>query len=218
MKTRNYVIVSVLICTVAMCFIDAVIKPPYLYKSLLKIVCFLIIPLIKFKSISFKQIFIPNKSNLKYSIPLGLGVFSVIMVAYFICSHFIDLSVIENMLEMTDINKDNFIVVALYISFINSLLEEFFFRGYAFLVLKEVSTRKFAYFFSSFMFAFYHIGMTSGWFNIIIYFLSLFGLFIGGCIFNYLNEKYKNIYSSWIVHMCANFAINTIGLIMFDII
>ena len=218
MKTRNYVVVSVLLCTIAMCIIDGIIKPPYLYKSLLKIICFLIIPFVKYKSMNISKLFVMKKENIKYSIVLGISVFSVIMVAYFICKSFIDLSAIENMLNMSEINKDNFIYVALYISFINSLLEEFFFRGYAFLVLKDVSSRKFAYVFSSFMFAIYHAGMTSGWFNIIIYFLALFGLFIGGCIFNYLNERYENIYPSWIVHMCANFAINTIGLMMFGIL
>ena len=42
-------------------------------------------------------------------------------------------------------------------------------------------------------------------------------LFLGGLIFNYLNEKCKNIYPSWLVHMCANFATNTIGFILFGI-
>lgn len=60
------------------------------------------------------------------------------------------------------VNADNFIYVALYISFINSLLEEFFFRGYVFLILKKDSSLKFAYGFSSLMFAFYHVGMTNG--------------------------------------------------------
>ena len=87
-----------------------------------------------------------------------------------------------------------------------------------FLMLKEEKGRKFAYIFSSAMFALYHVGMTSGWFNILIYILSMAGLFIGGCIFNYLNEKCENIYPSWLVHMCANFGINTIGFILFEII
>lgn len=43
-------------------------------------------------------------------------------------------------------------------------------------------------------------------------------IIITGIFFNWLNLKYKNIYNSWIVHMCANFSINTIGLIMFGII
>ena len=48
--------------------------------------------------------------------------------------------------------------------------------------------------------------------------LLLAGLVFGGCIFNYLNELNDNIYSSWFVHMFANFAINTVGLILFGIL
>lgn len=57
--------------------------------------------------------------------------------------------------------------------------------------------------------------MMKGWFSIYLYIITLIGLFIGGLIFNYLNEKNENIYSSWLVHMFANFAINTIGFILF---
>ena len=115
-------------------------------------------------------------------------------------------------------NADNFIFVAGYISFENSFLEEFFFRGYAFILLKQKTNRIFAYAFSSGLFAFYHVGMTFGWFQGFVYVLALLGLFFGGCIFNFLNEKCKNIYLSWLVHMFANFAINTVGMILFGIL
>ena len=54
------------------------------------------------------------------------------------------------------VNAENFIIVSLYISFINSLLEEVFFRGFAFINLKRITGRKFAYFFSAGIFAVYH--------------------------------------------------------------
>ncbi|NMO95148.1 hypothetical protein [Paenibacillus lemnae] len=38
-----------------------------------------------------------------------------------------------------------------------------------------------------------------------------------GLLFNWLNEKNGNIYASWMVHMCANLAINTIGFMLFEI-
>ena len=31
-----------------------------------------------------------------------------------------------------------------------------------------------------------------------------------------VNEKYNNIYLSWLIHMFANFATNTIGFILFS--
>lgn len=36
----------------------------------------------------------------------------------------------------------------------------------------------------------------------------------GGLIFNWLNEKLGCIYGSWLTHMFANFAINTIGFLL----
>jgi hypothetical protein len=53
-----------------------------------------------------------------------------------------------------------------------------------------------------------------GWFNIGLFALVLVGLAAGGAIFNYLNEKHESVYTSWFVHMFANFAINTIGFIL----
>ena len=73
-----------------------------------------------------------------------------------------------------------------------------------------------AYFISAFAFSAYHIAMMIGWFALPVVLLALLGLFVGGIIFNYFNEKYENIYLSWLVHMFANFAINTVGFILFN--
>ena len=174
---------------------------------------------VKDKGAYLKKLFIPKKKDFLLALLLGFGVFVVVLSAYFLLGNYIDLNGIkESLTTGIGVTADNFVYVAIYISFVNSLLEEFFFRGYAFLILKEERGRKFAYIFSSAMFALYHVGMTSGWFNILIYILSMLGLFVGGCIFNYLNEKCENIYPSWLVHMCANFGINTIGFILFGII
>lgn len=43
MKAKNYAIFSVLISTLLMCFVDGIISPPCLYKSMIKIVLFLLI-------------------------------------------------------------------------------------------------------------------------------------------------------------------------------
>ena len=56
------------------------------------------------------------------------------------------------------------------------------------------------------------------WFSPILYFLLIISLFIAGLLFNWLNQKKNNIYPSWFVHIFANLGINTIGLILFDII
>ena len=227
MKLTNksiYILVTVLISSLLMSFIDGVIQPTYFYKSLFKICLFMIVPFIYFiiykdEFSTFKQLFIPKKKTLVLSIGLGIAVYIVIIVAYMLFKNFIDFSAIQaSLTSNVGVNADNFLLVAIYISFMNSLLEEFFFRGYSFILLKNKTNRSFAYIFSSILFAFYHVGMTNGWFSGIIYMLAMLGLFIGGCIFNYLNERCENIYMSWLVHMFANFAINTVGCILFGII
>ncbi len=219
-----YIMAIVAICCALMCFIDGFVTPPYFIKSAVKIVLFLAVPLIYFifhksRIATLKYLFIPKRKDFLISLCLGIAVFCVILGAYFAFRGVFDFSGITNQLTGDiGVNKDNFIFVALYISFVNSLLEEVFFRGFAFLSLKDKLPKWAAYLFSAGLFAFYHAGMTSGWFNPLLYVLMMAGLFIGGCIFNFLNEKCGNIYPSWLVHMFANFGINTVGCILFGII
>lgn len=212
----------VLLGCLAMAFTDAVIRPVYAVKSLIKILFFLVFPTVyawRNKEIHIRHLLIPNKKGFLKALLLGLAVYAVILGAYFLCRNFYDFSQITGMLtENVGVSRKNFVWVALYISFCNSLLEEFFFRGLAFLVLMKFTTRKWAYIFSSGTFALYHIAIMSGWFSIFLFILAMLGLMAGACIFNYLDEKNENIYNSWMVHMFANFAINTVGFMLFGIL
>lgn len=221
---RIFIVGSVVFCSLVMSGIDAFAEINYMPRSVLKIILFLIFPICYFvmhrdEATKIKHLFVPNKKNLIYSFGLGAVVYLVIVTAYFLFRNLIDLSVIQQALSVNvGVNADNFLVVALYISFINSFLEEFFFRGYAFVMLKDHVKPSFAYLLSAGAFAFYHVGMTISWFHPVIYVLAMLGLWIGGMLFNALNDHFGTIYSSWLVHMCANFAINTVGFILFGIL
>ncbi|MDR7871256.1 MAG: type II CAAX endopeptidase family protein [Tissierellaceae bacterium] len=222
-KTKQGIMVITLLSIILMFIVDYFIQPGYIMKSMIKIILFLIIPLIFIKanrSISIKEYFrISSKKQFLISLGLGIGVYLIILGAYFILRSFINLDNIQDiLLESLNVDKDNFIFVALYISFFNSLLEEFFFRGFIFLSLLKTSGRFNAYVISALAFAIYHVAIMADWFNLSLFILAMSGLFIGALIFNYLNEKNNNIYNSWLVHMFANFAINTVGFIMFGII
>ncbi|MBE6053965.1 MAG: CPBP family intramembrane metalloprotease [Clostridium sartagoforme] len=222
-KKKKTIILIVLLGCLIMAFVDSVIRPEYLIKSFIKIILFSIMPFIYSrydKELNLSSLFkIKSKKEIIIAILSGGAIFIFILGAYFIIGNFFDFSNVTSSLSNNlGINNNNFIFVAIYISFINSLLEEFFFRGFAFLKLKEVATRKFAYIFSSLAFAFYHVAMMIGWFDISLFILTIVGLFVGGLIFNYFNEKYKNIYVTWLIHMFANFAINYIGFMLFNMI
>lgn len=200
----------------AMALVDGVIQPPYALKSGIKILLFLGSPLILSllrRDIAYASLFRFRKKGFLASLLLGVGLYGLILGAYFVVAPFFDFSgIVDRLSRNAGVTKENFLFVSLYISFINSLLEEFFFRGFCFSNLKQ--NRKLAYLFSALAFSLYHVAMMAGWFSFWLYALVLIGLFIGGLIFNFLNEYNDCIYVSWLTHMFANFAINTIGFML----
>lgn len=221
-KSIYAIMFCVTIGCVIMAWVDAVLSPSYAIKSLIKLLLFLVLPMMYSfidKGISFRNLFIFDKKGIALPLLLGVGVYAFIIASYFILGPYFDFSKVTTELEKNiGVNKSNFVLVALYISFANSLLEEFFFRGFAFLTLKKVTSRRFAYIFSGAAFSLYHIAMMTSWFTPLLFILLIVSLFIAGLLFNWLNEKSDNIYTSWMVHMCANFAINTVGFILFGIL
>ena len=221
---KLYIILSLIIFSLAVTFIDAVVHPPYFSKIPIKILFFLALPMLFFafwreEWSEFKALFRFKKKGLLISLLLGIAIFGVILGGYFVTCGFIDFSgVTSSLTEGMGITADNFIWVAIYISIMNSFLEEFFFRGFGFITLKKNVNVGFAYFFSPVLFAIYHVGMLVGMFPPAVLALLMFGLIVGGLIFNALNDKLGNIYPSWFVHMAANFAINTIGFILFGVV
>ena len=223
-KKSIYIMISIVVFSIFVCLIDAIIQPNYFVKIPIKILFFLALPILFFivnkKDFGeFKKLFVFKKKGILKALLLAIGVYLVIMIGYMLLKGLIDFSnVTASLTDGMGITAENFLYVSLYISLMNSFLEEFFFRGYGFITLKKYSSRKFAYIFSSVIFAIYHVGMLVDMFNIWTSLLLLVGLIIGGSIFNYLNEANDNIYPSWFVHMFANFAINTIGFILFGIL
>lgn len=219
-RSLHLLLVVILGC-LAMAWVDAYICPDYWLKSLIKIALFLLLPAIYLwrHQVTLKSLFSFKKGGLLLPLLLGAGVYIFIVGAYFIVGPFFDLSnVTTTIQDRISVNRGNFIYVALYISFFNSLLEEFFFRGFAFLTLKKIVSRRTAYIFSAGTFALYHIAIMTNWFSPLLYILLIASLFVAGLMFNWLNERSGNIYSSWMVHMFANFATNTIGFILFGML
>lgn len=223
MNKKISIMSSILLFSMAITFIDAFVHPNYFVKIPIKILFFLALPMVFFMKnkeafADFKKLFVFKTGGILKALLLGLGVYTVIVGGYFLTRNIIDYSnVTSSLTEGMGITAKNFLYVSLYISLMNSFLEEFFFRGFGFITLKKYTRRKVAYLFSSALFAIYHVGMLVGMFHFGVLLLLLFGLIIGGCFFNYLNEINDNVYPSWFVHMFANFAINTVGFILFSI-
>ena len=217
-KQTGWVIAITLAACTAMALVDGVWQPPYALKSAVKILLFLGLPLVlslRMDGIAYRELFRPAQKGVLAALGLGVGLYALILGAYFLIGRFFDFSaIVGNLSANAGVTRDNFLFVSLYISFVNSLLEEFFFRGFVFTNLKRHRTRRFAYLFSAAAFSLYHVAMMVGWFSPLLFMLVMAGLMVGGMIFNYMNEKLETIYCSWLTHMFANFAINTIGFLL----
>ena len=222
---KRYIILSSLIVCILLYFVEQVLVVSYVVKTVIKILFFTLIPYVYMrtikkqqlsKAINYKDI---DKHHLKMGFLFGMISFLIIIIAFYLLSNNINMeSILGNLQSKSKINASNFIFVGLYITLGNSFLEEYFFRGFIFLNLYELNSKKSAYIYSSVLFGLYHIAIFKTWFNIELVVLALIGLISVGFLFNWLDTKSKNFINSWIVHILADSAIILIGLRLFGLV
>lgn len=221
MKTNKKEIFGIMTITIVSCLIlalvETVIEPSYIVKSALKILIFIFLPLIFMKVSNIKVFdgsFALSKKNILKLLLLGCAIYLVVFAAYLLTKNTVDYpALVSSLSQDQKVDSENFIGIALYISFCNSFLEEFLFRLFSFIKLSEYMSKTGAYIFSSVTFALYHIAMVGSSFPLPLMILALVGLAVGGAIFDKVDEKSKNIYNSWFIHMFADLALMTIWYI-----
>lgn len=220
-----YIVISSLLTCTALYYVEWGQEATYLIKTGIKLLLFLLIPTIYYIFTRDTNIYISSstkpkrRGSLLPGFLIGLLSFAVLMAAYYFLQTFIDFKTIIMELETRlKVNPMNFLFVGIYITLFNSFIEEFFFRGFVFLGIYRAGKPGMAYFYSSLLFALYHIMIFRNWFTLPLFFIALFGLFVVGLFYNWLDTKSKNFISSWIAHIFANAAIILIGLKMFGII
>ena len=216
-KIRLVVFLSLFVLLV-MSLIEKIVQPSYFIKSIIKLLVFslaMFIYCIKYKENFFKLINLKKKGLSKGLILFMLFSYFVIIVGYLLLRNHIDLNGIrESLLNKEQLNKNNFIFIFSYIIFINSFLEESFFRGFIYNVFKKEGYEKIGVLFSALIFALYHIGIMDGWFNPFVMIVGVVGLFVIGIFLQDIVKREDNLLGSYLVHAIANLAINTIGTIM----
>lgn len=186
----------------------------YVWKTLLKVGLFVGIPYFVIKRFGGHFGLVKTKHT-RWSVLWGLGFGGIVVAAYFVLAQFIDLSHIASEIASLNINKANYLLVGAYIIFGNSFLEEFFFRGYLFLNLKDKVKPWIAYAFPSFLFSAYHMAIFATWFSPLVLGVILFGLAAVGFFFNWLDAHEHSLIPSWIAHIFCDFAVIGIGWFMF---
>lgn len=219
MKIKNYFVLisSSLIC-LFLAFFEHSIEINYVIKTFTKVVLFLLniwLYIILFKDYRFKSaisIIKIKKREWIRVIVLGFTSASIVLIAYILLQSFIDLSQIKlDLTKRLGITATGYIFVGLYVALGNSFLEEYYFRGFIFSNLP----RRIGYIFSPLLFAIYHIPMIMLWFSPLLILLCFIALWVIGLIFHRVNEYTHTIWSSWIIHICADMVIIVIGYTIF---
>ena len=203
-----------------MAWVEGVLRPAYPVKSALKLAVFLgCAGLYTLLSGDRGPFHVLRKAGaVRLAAPLALSVLVFLLGGYLLLSPWLDLSAIPASLAAKEgITRETFPLAAAYITFCNSLLEEFFFRGFAFLTLRRAGFKRLAYGFSALAFALYHVSITDGWGSPALIVLMVAGLTAAGLLFNWLDRE-GSVLPSWLVHMGANLGTNGVGFILFGIL
>lgn len=216
---RKYQIISVLV-VVILITLEQVLQLDSIVKQGFKIVLLVIVPLIviyQMKKTTFgKEFNIENVTFKELKIPLIIGVtiYLLTLIGYVLFVPLIDPDLVVDGLNGSGITTKNIILASIYLSFINSFLEEFFFRGFMFNEFSKISN-KWGYIVSSAFFSIYHVLVMFTLFDWIMGVISIIGLMVVGIILAYMNKTNKSIINSWIVHIFADLGVVTIGLYLF---
>ena len=127
-KSASIIIWGIIGCIV-MVLVESIIQPAYLHKSLIKVITFalcILAHILLTQDKSFLEVFrVRDRKQLSFSILLGVLVFGMILLTYYIFRGFINLdNIAANLMQKEAVSRDNFIYIAIYISIVNSFLEE----------------------------------------------------------------------------------------------
>jgi len=192
-------------------WIEQSVEVSYIWKTVAKMILFLLVPLILFHKAGFPFLRLgqTDRKSMIIAISSGVAIMGIIFAAFVVLQPFIDIAALLVDLAGAGITTTTFPFIALYILFGNSMLEEFYFRG---LLPNLIGKSRIRFILPSFLFAIYHIAIFLPWFSAALLLLAVAGLWIGGIIFQFANEKSGTILPSWIIHMCADIGVLLIGV------
>ncbi len=200
-----------LISIATLIWIEQGLEVEYMWKTIAKIILFLLIPLILFRKSGFPFLRLrrTDQKSLKIAISSGVALMGIIIAAFIILQPFINIDALLIDLADAGVTASVFPFIALYILFGNSMLEEFYFRG---LLPSFIKKSRLRFILPSFLFAIYHIAIFLPWFSPLLLAVAVTGLWIGGIVFQLTNEKSGAILPSWTIHMFADIGVLIVGV------
>jgi membrane protease YdiL (CAAX protease family) len=156
-------------------------------------------------------------ANWRNHLPLALGLGAasgvIFLAAYFLAVDWlVDRSVlVERIGTQFSVTAATVALIAPLTIFFNSLLEEFFYRGFAFGLLVKKHT-VLGYCLPAAAFSAQHLIFINQWLSPWLLLLAAVALFVLSCVLQWLYEKADSIVAPWIVHILADVAMMLIAI------
>jgi membrane protease YdiL (CAAX protease family) len=220
-KKRLWILLLLLVIPpIIVLFMQRVFPPNYLISTSYKVVY--LIPIfyrIFFYKKSFKKSIMEGfdskrlKKNLQNLLKVGVILSLIYIGGYFLLRSKLDFTrITEQLSNLIAVDASNIIMIGAFIIVINSLLEEFFWRGFLFKEMDLLTNKTFAYLSTGIAFSFHHIAFIYTWFDPIVNSIAIIGLVGFALIMNFLFYKFKDLFSLWIIHIMVDLVQIVMGL------
>lgn len=141
------------------------------------------------------------KSNASKLFLIGLSLSLIYLSSFYIFKNFLDIKTITDRLnELASINLNSIIFIGAYIIIFNSILEEYFWRSFIFEEFSKIIKPIPAFIISATAFSFHHVVFFYNWFSPLFFLLITIGLIGYALIMNFIWQKYRELFSCWLVH------------------
>jgi membrane protease YdiL (CAAX protease family) len=148
-------------------------------------------------------------------IAVMIAVIPAVLLGFLLVRGHLDLPTIrQNLMAKERLTKENCLFVFAYIALCNSFLEEAFFRGFLTESFRRAGCPKTGVVCSALLFAVYHLGIVDSWLSLPMLILCIGLLFVAALFLQSVCSRYDSVKASWLVHGCANLAINAVGILL----
>ncbi len=160
------------------------------------------------------------KQSITHALGWGLLFSAIYAGAFLLFRDFLPVEeIVAQLSSAAAITTTNIIGIGLYIIFINSLLEEFFWRGFFFDEVHTLCGWFVGYILTGIGFTLYHIVYFYQWFsNAGLFALACIGLFSYSLFMCMIFQKYRDLFTCWVIHALVDVVQIGIALSLFGIL
>lgn len=201
-------------------FAARVWQPTYMVKSAVKALAFVVMPLVSSyllrQDLSWLRLRMDWTEAKKYLIRVILiaaaCITFLLLISGTLNEFFNVSSIISEVKSRTNASKQLVLASLVYISVVNSLMEEIYFRGFLLIRLEGRYGFRPASWISALLFAAYHLITFRSWFSPPLLLLVLSALTFAGLVLNHITNRYKSLLPVWLIHALMNITIFSVIL------